>query len=867
IETAFDDTYYRAHNPVVSQSHSDALLHFLTIGWREGRNPRPDFDIAYYLAENADIRQSGQNPFLHWVRHGRKEGRPGTDPNAPSPPAAASTRSEEIDWTLYSPEELAAISDTFDTDFYIREYPEVADLDVDPKVHYLVHGWRLGYDPNPEFSTSYYIERHIDIRSAGINPFVHFCRFGHKERRETVSHIETRRRDYRPLVSVIVPNYNHARFLQQRLESIVRQSYDHIELIILDDASTDDSRDVIRQTLDALCAPARLDFSDQNSGSVFAQWQKGIRMARGELVWICESDDFCDLDFLEHLVPRFADDSVNIAFGRIQFCDQDGQRVDGLDAYRERAEPWIWDRPLTRPAAQWFNGGFGVRNVIANVGGCLMRRMSLPEEVWREVRSFKISGDWMLYLHVAGSGQIAYDPAAIAYFRQHSTNTSARNFHQRYYYDESARMLTEIARHWGISQETRARFIQEVRAQFAHLGLSETLGDFEQVFDLEGTSLAQKSRLHVQIYFLGFHLGGGEVFAINLANALIRFGYAVSMVAVDTSVLNMDMRARLDARIPIYHATHISQVGRGAFFDHCGVDLINSHVASVDAFLYSLGNGPIERPYTVTLHGSYVAFETAPSAMVDWVLANVSSWIYVADRNLEFFEDRAPGSEKFTKIPNAMPDDPRTAAFTRDSLGIEDTDTVFVLIGRGIKRKGWRAAIEAFRKVSRQRPEHRIHLLMAGEGPETDRARDASSDLERVHVLGYQSEINGILRLSDCLLLPSRFEGESYPLTLVQAFQEHLPVIATDIGEIKSMITAPSGQKAGILLRDIPKHGAFFNALADAMIEMLDPAKRAEFAAISKDRAKVHSMEEMIAAYDAVFRDALAEEEEIAAIS
>ena len=104
-----------------------------------------------------------------------------------------------------------------------------------------------------------------------------------------------------PKVSVIVPNYNYARFLRRRLDSIMEQTFGDFEVIILDDASTDGSQDVIRLYL----ADLRVSFhpKEANSGSPFFQWNRGVQLARGDYVWIAESDDYAEKEFLATLVP------------------------------------------------------------------------------------------------------------------------------------------------------------------------------------------------------------------------------------------------------------------------------------------------------------------------------------------------------------------------------------------------------------------------------------------------------------------------------------------------------------------------------------------------------------------------------------
>src|SRR6202030_4301096 len=78
-----------------------------------------------------------------------------------------------------------------------------------------------------------------------------------------------------PAVSVIVPNYNHAPYLRRRIESILQQTYQDFELILLDDSSTDHSREILQSYAEK--PGVKIAFNTMNSGSVFKQWNKGIR--------------------------------------------------------------------------------------------------------------------------------------------------------------------------------------------------------------------------------------------------------------------------------------------------------------------------------------------------------------------------------------------------------------------------------------------------------------------------------------------------------------------------------------------------------------------------------------------------------------
>lgn len=113
--------------------------------------------------------------------------------------------------------------------------------------------------------------------------------------------------DSAPRVSVAVPNYNYAHYLPARVESILSQTFPIYELLILDDASTDDSLAVIDQIIrDHPAAPIRVLKNAKNSGNVFKQWARAFAEARGDYLWIAEADDLSRPDFLSAAMQGFA---------------------------------------------------------------------------------------------------------------------------------------------------------------------------------------------------------------------------------------------------------------------------------------------------------------------------------------------------------------------------------------------------------------------------------------------------------------------------------------------------------------------------------------------------------------------------------
>ena len=752
--------------------------------------------------------------------------------------------------------EMQAVKEHFDRDFYLSRSPDLVGASLDLLAHYMQYGWREHRDPNRKFCTAYYLENNADIRLSGMNPFYHYIMYGRHERRLAQSYAARLAQcDYSPLVTAIVPNFNHARFLRRRLDSILNQTYGRCELLILDDCSKDGSLEIIREYEANHPDRIRTLINVENSGSVFSQWRKGIDNARGDLIWICESDDFCELDFLEHAVKPFADRSVMISFGRIQFADKSGNLCAGLDSYREEAEAGVWSKPLVRPASEWFRGTFAVSNIIPNVGGCLIRRQTMSEDIWSEALSYRIVGDWYLYCRLSNGGQIAYVPKATAYFRQHGRNTSVVSFTTPHYYIEHEKIITTARKQFGTPDDVAVRCYVNIYRQFHRSKASPLLGDLTKLYSNDRVLSTHKETQHILMCFLGFHLGGGELFPIHLANQLCNSGYIVSMLCLDTTDENQVVRSMLDSRIAIYDAQYVSELGIEKFIASAGIDIIHSHNVGVEFLFFNNKNRyEIKIPYVITLHGSYEV-TPIPEDMLLRTLRAVSQWVYLSQKNLEHLKGIPLSDKNVCFIANGMPADDREFAQTRSDLGIGDDDLVFTIASRGIKEKGWRPAIAAL-KMAQRHTACSLHLMLCGTGPEADLLQKEFADEGQVHFMGFQERISGAYRLSDAALLPTRFLGESYPLSLIQAMQVGLPIIATDIGEIRNMLLA-NGSAAGVVVPPDDDDAIFASSIADAMIELLDDAKRAQYAAESQIIGREYSMDVVTRKYVEMYKRCL----------
>ncbi|HXD40320.1 MAG TPA: glycoside hydrolase family 99-like domain-containing protein [Ramlibacter sp.] len=226
-----------------------------------------------------------------------------------------------------------------------------------------------------------------------------------------------------PRVSVIVPNYNYARYIEARLFSIRSQSIPIFELIILDDASTDKSLQKISHWLSSTHTDAQVIASRTNSGNVFAQWHHGISLASGDYVWIAEADDLSDPDFLQTVLRPMASKDVVLSYCESKQVDSNGRKLaDNYDAYLSLVAPDLRKEPYIGDGIRENCSSLAIMNTIPNVSAVLFRRDVIRKvfvDHFEEIASFKKAGDWVAYFRTLFHGKIAFSPRAANYHRRH----------------------------------------------------------------------------------------------------------------------------------------------------------------------------------------------------------------------------------------------------------------------------------------------------------------------------------------------------------------------------------------------------------------------------------------------------------------
>jgi glycosyltransferase involved in cell wall biosynthesis len=224
----------------------------------------------------------------------------------------------------------------------------------------------------------------------------------------------------KPSVSIIVPNYNHAQYLPQRLESIFNQTYQDFEVILLDDFSSDNSLDILQKYVHR--GDVQIIRNDQNSGSPFRQWLRGLDVAKADIWWIAESDDISDPSFLETLLPAFDHPRVKLAYVNSHVIDETDRIVgDYLRSdYLTALSTSRWNSSYRIPAEQEINDALGIKDTILNVSAVLFKRYKMDPGVRKTLNEMRSSGDWYFIVQAIKGGEIYYDARKLNYHRRHS---------------------------------------------------------------------------------------------------------------------------------------------------------------------------------------------------------------------------------------------------------------------------------------------------------------------------------------------------------------------------------------------------------------------------------------------------------------
>ena len=216
-----------------------------------------------------------------------------------------------------------------------------------------------------------------------------------------------------PLVSVITATLNASKYLREALNSILNQTYQHIEVLIIDGGSTDDTKEI------ANLFP-KVSFVTQNGKGLFDAWNQGIRMCTGEFIAILDSDDIWNPTTLsDHVNALLCDSSKLGSVGQVKF---------------------FLEKKQTPPPE--FKLSLIEKSHLAYMPGCFMGRKEIFNRIGYYETEWKIASDIIWFGKVKDlKDEICLLDRVVLHKRVHKSNISYNSVDEEIYGRELLKLL------------------------------------------------------------------------------------------------------------------------------------------------------------------------------------------------------------------------------------------------------------------------------------------------------------------------------------------------------------------------------------------------------------------------------------------
>jgi glycosyltransferase involved in cell wall biosynthesis len=540
----FDAAWYRTRNVEARGAGQAPLAHYLREGTRE-RDPCGAFSSIWYRAQLDDSVGAGAQALLHYAWRGRDLW-DSTHPTLP-PPGSPVAEWSDLPWSApfgNRPESarrvLVVVADaaawaSCDGRKLVVGLSGQPDLDV------FVLSWEALGDL-PEGVASLDLSRCRASRKTAVSRVLRALKF--RDRSAAVVQIG-RDPDVPPIieelkisaavlvpgnagspnaipavmakmpphvirhdVSAIVPCYNHARYLDERIGSILGQRVLPSEIIALDDGSTDDSLAALERWQRNSPVPFKIVRNQRNSGSPFGQWAKGVSLARSELVWIAESDDSSSPHFLERVLPYFADHRVALAYAESRVIGAQGEWLaDSYRFYTDSLNSRKWLTGYLEDGDTEIDQALAIKNTIPNASAAVFRRAILLRHL-PSVESFGYCGDWSAYVRCLQDGRIAYHPETLNSHRQSSGSVTDLGERGMAMLAEALGIKSMLWRSSSLSDRSRVLGLAQLLVETAVRGDRELEGPFVEnvVAAWEAAAGSSGRPIDPDVFFAGLEL-------------------------------------------------------------------------------------------------------------------------------------------------------------------------------------------------------------------------------------------------------------------------------------------------------------------------------------------------------------------------
>ena len=227
-----------------------------------------------------------------------------------------------------------------------------------------------------------------------------------------------------PKVSIVLPNYNYDKYLDQRIKSLLDQTYKDFELVIVDDASTDCSLEIIEKY--NFDSRIKTKFYSENSGLPYKRWNDGASFANGEYILFAGADDSCKPTLIEELVNRLDEKkTIGLAYSQSIEIDSFGKFIRSLKITTDDLDRNKWSQDYTASGREELKYLI-VKNTIPNASCVLLRRDTF-EEVGKFDVQLRLVADWLLYSKMLLVSDIAFISEPLNYWRIHRKTVRSKS--------------------------------------------------------------------------------------------------------------------------------------------------------------------------------------------------------------------------------------------------------------------------------------------------------------------------------------------------------------------------------------------------------------------------------------------------------
>ncbi|MDD1782473.1 glycosyltransferase [Enterovibrio sp. ZSDZ35] len=583
-------------------------------------------------------------------------------------------------------------------------------------------------------------------------------------------------------VSVVVPNYNYEQYLPERLNSIINQKHKVNEIIFLDDCSTDDSVEVAKQILSSSGISYQIVENQVNTG-VYRQWLRGLKLAKNDLVWIAEADDFADDDFLESLVFMFdTHEKLGLAYSQSTIVDESGKIVsENVRFHTDAIDEDKWNVSYVNEGSREIESALVYRNTIPNVSSCLINKNYL-EGIDVELLKYKYCGDWYLYSYILNKSNIGFCHRSLNHFRKHSSNVTTTNTYRAEYLNEVLNIKNYIYSIATVSKRMHDKMKNIFETDFVNANPNKN--DIKHNIDRELSDLEKQMTKTLSLVTFNKEFGGSEVMWYDLACSLESSSLSLSVLCpyglldsrkkhtlrskgvevLETNSLSVEDLASL---CPTYVLFSIGDHNDGGeYFEYCKDNKID----------YVIINQLVKEDMWIT--------DSSQLKLIFDGYKNAKKTFFTCNNNIDIFN--AKMGEKLTNSEvHFNPISIKRDDYVDYPEVVKDYHLAFP--GRLLTiHKGQDLLLKVL--SDKKWKDRNLVVNFYGIGPDelSLKALADEYNLSNVNFCGYLSDVRKIWEYNHAFILTSHMEG--IPIVLLGAMFAGRTAIVTDVGGNKEML-------------------------------------------------------------------------------